>query len=137
MKSKSLTILFIAIMLLSLSTVVSAETKVPQKTCPVMGNKIDKDLYVDQDGKRIYVCCKPCIDEVKKNFSKYEEKLAENGESVEVVSQASRKAECSDCTKSEKGCCKEVKSEKNSCCSDHHGHSKAEKTSCSSGKCKD
>ncbi|HUT37359.1 MAG TPA: hypothetical protein VNE39_28005, partial [Planctomycetota bacterium] len=29
----------------------------PQTTCPVMGGKIDRKLFVDYEGKRIYVCC--------------------------------------------------------------------------------
>jgi len=37
-----------------------------QTTCPVMkGGKINKKLYVDHNGKRIYVCCKVCINKVK------------------------------------------------------------------------
>lgn len=57
----------------------------PQTTCPVMGNPIDKTLYVDYKGKRIYVCCAGCIDEVKKDPEKYIKKLADMGQSVEVI----------------------------------------------------
>ncbi len=38
-----------------------------QTTCPVMGGAIDKALYVDHDGKRIYVCCQGCVAAVKKD----------------------------------------------------------------------
>jgi YHS domain-containing protein len=51
-----------------------------QTICPVMGGKVNKDLYVDHDGKRIYVCCKGCIDAVRKAPEKYIKKLAEKGE---------------------------------------------------------
>jgi len=51
-----------------------------QETCPVMGGKINKDLFVDHAGKRIYVCCQGCIDAVKKSPAKYIEKLADKGE---------------------------------------------------------
>ena len=43
----------------------------PQTTCPVLGEPIDKNLYVDYNGKRIYVCCADCIEKVKKNPEKY------------------------------------------------------------------
>ncbi len=58
----------------------SASGTVPQKTCPVMGNPINKDLFVDYNGKRMYVCCGMCINEVKKDPEKYLKKLAEMGE---------------------------------------------------------
>mgnify|MGYP006295578071 CR=1 FL=1 len=50
-----------------------------QKHCPVMGGKVNKQLYVDHDGKRIYVCCKGCIPKVKKNPQKYIDKLEKKG----------------------------------------------------------
>ena len=28
-----------------------------QTTCPVMGNPINKDIYADYSGKRVYFCC--------------------------------------------------------------------------------
>lgn len=54
----------------------------PQATCPVMGGKVNKDLYVDHDGKRIYVCCKGCIAPVQKEFAKYAKKVEASGETV-------------------------------------------------------
>ncbi len=59
------------------------ETVKKQTTCPVMGGEINKDLYVDAKGKRIYVCCKGCIGAVKKNPEKYIEKLAEQDVTLE------------------------------------------------------
>jgi len=50
-----------------------------QTTCPVMGGKINKDLYVDHDGKRIYMCCKGCAASLKKEPEKYVEKMEEEG----------------------------------------------------------
>jgi rhodanese-related sulfurtransferase len=65
----------------------SAEEKpvelVAQKTCPVMGGDVNKSLFVDFEGKRIYVCCGGCINEVKKDPAKYIEKLAKAGEKVD------------------------------------------------------
>ncbi|MFZ2657069.1 MAG: hypothetical protein WAX69_19200, partial [Victivallales bacterium] len=45
---------------------------VAQTECPVMvGNKINKSLFVDAKGKRIYVCCGGCIGKVKADPEKY------------------------------------------------------------------
>ena len=38
----------------------NAELK-PQETCPIMGSKINKALYVDVNGQRIYACCSACL----------------------------------------------------------------------------
>jgi len=51
----------------------------PQTKCPVQGGDIDKSLFVDVDGKRIYVCCSGCIDEIKKNPKKYIKELEDKG----------------------------------------------------------
>jgi len=51
----------------------------PQTVCPVMGGKINSELYVDAEGKRIYVCCEGCIAAVKKEPAKYVKKLEEQG----------------------------------------------------------
>ena len=31
-----------------------------QTTCPMMGNPINKKLFVDHKGKRVYFCCEGC-----------------------------------------------------------------------------
>ena len=52
--------------------------KIAQKTCPVMeGNPINKNLYVDHDGRRVYFCCDMCVDTFKKDPEKYIKKLDE------------------------------------------------------------
>ncbi len=53
-----------------------------QATCPVMGGKINKDLFVDHDGKRVYVCCKGCIGKVKADPEKYIKKIEAEGKTV-------------------------------------------------------
>ncbi len=55
----------------------------PQETCPVMGGRIDRSLFVDHEGKRIYFCCSACIDEFKASPDKYLRKLAETGQKPE------------------------------------------------------
>jgi hypothetical protein len=57
-----------------------------QTTCPVMeGNKVDKSLYVDFEGKRIYVCCKGCLAEVTKEPAKFVKKLEDAGITLDKV----------------------------------------------------
>lgn len=57
----------------------------PQTLCPVMGNAIDTTLYVDYQGKRIFVCCGGCIAEVKKNPEKYLKKLESMGQMARTI----------------------------------------------------
>jgi YHS domain-containing protein len=51
----------------------------PQTICPVEGGKIDKSVYTDYQGKRIYFCCSGCIAEFQKNPEKYLKKMEEQG----------------------------------------------------------
>ena len=41
------------------------------ETCPVTGERVDKDLKAEVDGQTFYVCCAGCIDTVKKNPAAY------------------------------------------------------------------
>lgn len=50
-----------------------------QTTCPVMGGAINRNTYVDHDGKRIYVCCRGCIEAIKKDPAKYIKVLEDQG----------------------------------------------------------
>ena len=53
--------------------------EIEQKTCPVMaGNKINPDLHVDHNGRRIYFCCKMCVETFKKDPEKYIKKVDED-----------------------------------------------------------
>lgn len=54
-----------------------------QTKCPVMGADIDKNLYVDHDGKRIYVCCGSCLAAVNADPQKYIKQLEEQGVTLE------------------------------------------------------
>jgi YHS domain-containing protein len=55
----------------------------PQTTCPVLAGDIDKSVYADYQGKRIYFCCKGCDVEFNKNPEKYMKKLQEEGVTLE------------------------------------------------------
>ncbi|MCL5279762.1 MAG: YHS domain-containing protein [Planctomycetes bacterium] len=46
-----------------------------QTTCPVMGNPIDKNIFVEYQGKKVYFCCKGCPDMFRANPEKYLAKL--------------------------------------------------------------
>ena len=51
----------------------------PQTTCPIMGGKINKDLFADHDGKRVYVCCSGCLEPLKKDAAAHIKKLEQAG----------------------------------------------------------
>ena len=50
-----------------------------QTVCPVMGAKINKEIFADHEGKRVYFCCAMCIDTFKKDPEKYLKKMKEEG----------------------------------------------------------
>jgi YHS domain-containing protein len=62
-----------------------ADSLVPQTICPVMGSKINKKLYVDYKGQRIYVCCRACIAPLRKDPEKYIKLLEAKGQAVEII----------------------------------------------------
>ena len=52
----------------------------PQTTCPVMdGNKINKSIYTDYQGKRIYFCCGACPAMFAKDPDKYMKQMQDAG----------------------------------------------------------
>lgn len=59
-----------------------------QETCPIMNSRINKDLYVDHDGQRIYVCCNGCRAAVARDPEAALAKLAELGERAEKIKTA-------------------------------------------------
>ncbi len=47
-----------------------------QRFCPVMTDMaVNRDLYVDHDGKRVYFCCPGCIPTFQADPEKYMEQL--------------------------------------------------------------
>lgn len=46
-----------------------------QTICPVMGNPIDKDVFVEYKGKKVYFCCPECKVKFEKEPEKYIAKL--------------------------------------------------------------
>lgn len=77
---KTFKTLFLALLLTAFAagSLWAAEAK-PQTLCPVLGGNVDKNVYADYQGKRIYFCCQGCDTEFKKNPEKYMKKLEEQG----------------------------------------------------------
>lgn len=50
-----------------------------QTVCPVKHGKINKDLYVDYKGQRIYFCCKECIPIFNKDPEAYLKRMQQEG----------------------------------------------------------
>lgn len=52
-----------------------AEEVITQTVCPVMGGKINKDIFVEHNGRKIYFCCAGCPEAFKKDPARYMNKL--------------------------------------------------------------
>ena len=50
-----------------------------QTTCPVMGGKINENMYADHDGMRVYFCCAGCKSKFESDPAKYIKKLRDAG----------------------------------------------------------
>ncbi len=87
-----------------------AETAKPQTRCPVMGGKINKALYVDADGRRVYACCAGCLPKIEADPARYIQVIESRGETVERLASAGGKTcgaakaagECGDACKAAK-----------------------------------
>ena len=56
----------------------------PQTTCPVMkGVEVDRELFVDAEGYRIYVCCGSCHRAVRADPAKYVAEMQAAGVELE------------------------------------------------------
>ncbi|MBP7829153.1 MAG: hypothetical protein KA248_04475 [Kiritimatiellae bacterium] len=64
-----------------------AEVKA-QSQCPVMGGAVNKSIYVDHGGKRVYLCCNACVSTFKADPEKYVKQLAEAGVQLEEAPSA-------------------------------------------------
>jgi YHS domain-containing protein len=54
-----------------------AKTEIAQKLCPVTGELINPNIFVDYDGRRVYFCCDMCPPQFKKDPEKFLKKLDE------------------------------------------------------------
>ncbi len=69
---------FVAGSVLAAEPKAAAEGK-PQTVCPVLGGNVNKEIYADYKGKRIYFCCAGCDAEFKKDPEKFMKKMQEQG----------------------------------------------------------
>lgn len=53
----------------------AAAAAVEQTICPVMGGPVNKDIFVEYQGKKVYFCCEQCKAEFNKEPEKYLPKL--------------------------------------------------------------
>jgi YHS domain-containing protein len=64
---------------LSLLILPGASGAKDQTTCPVLGGHINKNVYADYQGNRVYFCCPPCIKKFQKDPETYVKKMKEQG----------------------------------------------------------
>ena len=58
---------------------VTTAAGVAQTVCPLMGGKINKNIFTDYQGKRVYFCCADCVDTFKKDPAKYIKQMEDKG----------------------------------------------------------
>ncbi len=73
---------FLVVLALAAGPAMAAEPK-PQTVCPVLGDNIDKKVFIDYQGKRIYFCCSGCDAEFRKDPEKYLKKIEAQGITLE------------------------------------------------------
>jgi len=56
-----------------------------QTACPIMGGKINKDIYADHEGQRVYFCCAGCVSTFNADPEKYLEKMKAEGITPDVT----------------------------------------------------
>ena len=64
-----------------------------QKNCPVTGEAINKQVFTDYKGRRVYFCCPACIEPFKKDPEKYLNKLQEQTQQNEPKPEHEKGAE--------------------------------------------
>jgi YHS domain-containing protein len=86
---KFIGIIMIAAFCLSLS--IGTACAKPQETCPLMGGAINKEIYADYNGKRVYFCCAGCIAPFNKEPEKYIKQLENAGVELDTSAVAAEK----------------------------------------------
>jgi YHS domain-containing protein len=70
---------------------VAVDAKEPNQTkCPVLGSPVNKKVYTDYQGKRIYFCCPPCIRKFKNDPDTYMKQMEKEGVVLEDAPQAKK-----------------------------------------------
>ncbi len=81
--------MLVMLSMLVLSSIALAEKKQIQSKCPIMGNAITKELYVDYKGSRVFFCCKGCIPAFNKDPDKFISRMEKKG--IELASTPAKK----------------------------------------------
>ncbi len=68
--------------------------EVEQKTCPIMGEPVDKQYFAEYKGKKVYFCCPGCETEFLKNPEKYLSKLPQFSKRREIFLKKENDYEC-------------------------------------------
>ena len=79
MKLSALFTLVLALAFLARVPAAAEETGKLQTNCPVEGGKINKELFTDYAGWRVYFCCPDCIDSFRKDPEGYLGKMKAEG----------------------------------------------------------
>ena len=82
MKMLKILAVFLVVLVLAAGPAMAAEPQ-PQTVCPVLGGNIDKKVFIDYQGKRIYFCCSGCDAEFRKDPEKYLKKIEAQGITLE------------------------------------------------------
>ena len=61
-----------------------------QTKCPVIGGFVNKRVFADYQGKRVYFCCPPCVRSFQKEPEKYITLLEKQGVVLEEAPKAER-----------------------------------------------
>jgi YHS domain-containing protein len=82
MKRLAALLLACALLLAPLGPAFAAEPSAaakPQSLCPVLAFPINKSLFVDYEGKRIYFCCDGCQKEFNQDPAGHVKKMEDQG----------------------------------------------------------
>jgi YHS domain-containing protein len=94
-------LLALLIVVLAMVTVVGCKkgstspsaSEIEQTTCPVMdGNPIDKNVFVEYQGKKVYFCCPECKAKFQENPEKYLDKLPQFRDQAESLKKQAEQA---------------------------------------------
>ncbi|MBN1816273.1 MAG: YHS domain-containing protein [Sedimentisphaerales bacterium] len=65
-----------------------------QTMCPVMeSNPINKNIFVEYEGKKVYFCCPDCVEKFKADPAKYLDKLPQFKDAAKEAGEAVKEAE--------------------------------------------
>ncbi len=81
----------IMIATLCLFFAVGAACAKSQAACPVMGGAINKEIYADYNGKRVYFCCTGCIAAFNNDPETFVKKMEADGVELDKISAPAEK----------------------------------------------